>query len=117
MSSSCVRHPMTLGSHICGDCGHQFCTECVVHPYGPSKAPLCIACALELGGVRRQRTGRPKLTRRSIRERLAAQRDGSATPIPADEPALDPPVTDRDPWLDGDVAAEELPGGWSQRYE
>lgn len=117
MSSSCVRHPMTLGTEICGDCGHQFCPECVVHPYGPSKAPLCIACALELGGVRRQRTGRPKLTRRSIRERLAAQRASTVDPSPEPVPEPDVAVSDQDDWLEGEVVAEELPGGWSQRYE
>lgn len=122
MSFSCVKHPMTVGEHICGECGHQFCPECVVFPFGASRPPLCIACALELGGVRRQASNRPKLSRRSIRQRLALQRELATTepeavepePAPEAEPVsgvVTPPV-----FLDDGVAADDLPGGWTQRY-
>ena len=122
MSFSCVQHPMTMGEHICGECGHQFCPECVVFPFGASKPPTCIACALELGGVRRQRTGRPKLTRKAIRQRLAEQRalqeERAAALAEAD--AMNQHVTSpsrQDPsWLEGSVEAEELPGGWKQTF-
>jgi len=108
---------MTVGEHVCGECGHQFCPECVVFPFGTSRPPLCIACALELGGVRRQPRNRPKLSRRSIRQRLSLQRDlakAQAAPEPsAPEPteAVTPPV-----FLGDDVVADELPGGWTQHY-
>ncbi|MHB1139326.1 MAG: RING finger protein [Microthrixaceae bacterium] len=117
MSFSCVKHPMTVGEHVCGECGHQFCHECIVFPFGTSRPPLCIACALELGGVRRQSRNRPKLSRRSIRQRLALQRDASrqadateATSAPEPE-VVAPPV-----FLDDGVVADDLPGGWTQRY-
>ena len=113
MSFSCVKHPMTMAHHICGECGHQFCPECVVFPFGASKPPACISCALEMGGLRRQSTGRPKLTRRSIRRRLAMQRQisvpkGTAPPEPARDGEQE--------WMDGSIGAQDVPGGWHQRY-
>ncbi len=130
MSFSCVKHPMTMGEYICGECGHQFCPECVVFPFGPSKLPMCIACALELGGVRRQSTGRPKLARKSIRERLSLQQEQQRAALSGDEvpeqsepqPELaepgTPPVTtpEDDAWLEGHVDADDLPGGWSRSF-
>lgn len=112
-SFSCVKHPMTLGEHICGECGHQFCTECVVFPFGTAKPPLCIPCALEKGGVRRQPTGRPKLTRRSIKERLSNRQQAEPAPAPA-TPA--PTRSDQEPWLDDELDPDRVPGAWRQRY-
>jgi hypothetical protein len=122
VSFSCVRHPMTMGEHICGECGHQFCPECVVFPFGTSKPAMCITCALERGGVRRQSTGRPKLARKSIRDRIALQRQlTSPAPAPAHEPVADqgpaaPPAATPDPWLEGHVEPEDVPGAWRQEY-
>ncbi len=113
MSFSCVKHPMTMAHHICGECGHQFCPECVVFPFGAAKPPMCIACALEMGGLRRQNTGRPKLTRRSIRQRLAMQRrisssTGAQTTLPERDPERE--------WMEGSAGPQDVPGGWSQHY-
>ena len=118
MSFSCVKHPMTMGEYICGECGHQFCPECVVFPFGTSKPPTCIACALELGGVRRQSTGRPKLTRKAIRQRLTEQRELQAqlTQVAEATAATGPDEGGADAesgWLDG---AEQMPGSWKQTY-
>jgi hypothetical protein len=114
VSFSCVKHPMTMGEHICGDCGHQFCPECVVFPFGTSKPPLCIACALERGGVRRQSVGRPKLTRKSIKERLAIQR-GLQEQTAAQTPAA-PAASDEDVFLGGQADPGEQPGSWRKQY-
>lgn len=120
MSFSCVKHPMTMGEYICGECGHQFCPECVVFPFGASKPPVCIACALELGGVRRQKVDRPKLARKSIKERLALQRTQSAVPTEPAPDAVAAGAAGSEPedveWLDGSVDAEDVPGGWSTSY-
>lgn len=108
---------MTAGDRICGRCGHHFCNGCVVFPFGASKPPLCITCALERGGVRRQSTGRPKLTRRSIRERLAAQRqelEATAATTAVDEAAVDEP--DEDPWFTEDFDPDRIPGAWRQEF-
>lgn len=105
---------MTMGEYICGDCGHQFCPECVVFPFGTRKPPLCIACALERGGVRRQSVGRPKLTRKSIKERLALQRQlqSAATPTGDASPATAP----AEPWVDETADPADAPGAWREQY-
>ena len=116
VSFSCVKHPMTMGEYICGECGHQFCPECVVFPFGTSKPPMCIACALERGGVRRQSVGRPKLARKSIKERLALQRrlaDEAAAARAVPAPA---PTGDDDAWLGGQIDPGDVPGAWRQQY-
>ena len=99
---------------VCGRCGHEFCPECVVFPFGLKKPPLCIACALEAGGVSRQHTGRPKLTERQVKDRPAEQRARAALARPAEPPA--PAEADTDErWLDGTERAEDV-GGWSRKF-
>ncbi len=114
VSFSCVKHPMTLGEQICGECGHQFCHECVVFPFGTSRPPLCITCALEKGGVRRQSVGRPKLSRRSIRERLALQSSTAAQPVDGVQERVTAP--DDEAWLGGHVDPDRVPGAWRREY-
>ena len=116
VSSSCVKHPMTMGEYICGDCGHQFCPECVVFPFGTTRPPMCIACALERGGVRRQSLGRPKLTRRSIKERLAMQRDLADRAAATRTPSRTEPGGSHDGFLRDDEDPDRLPGAWRQQY-
>jgi hypothetical protein len=112
--ASCVKHPMAVSEHVCGRCGHEFCAECVVFPFGLKKPPLCISCALEAGGVRRQHTGRPRLSAGQVRDRLAEQRARAAVQQPI--PAIPPPEQDTDePWLDGSERAEDV-GGWSKKF-
>ncbi len=116
VSFSCVKHPMTMGEYICGDCGHQFCPECVVFPFGTTRPPMCIACALERGGVRRQSVGRPKLTRRSIKERLAMQRDLADRAAASRTPQHAEPGGSREEFLRDDEDPDRLPGAWRQEY-
>jgi hypothetical protein len=117
VSFSCIKHPMTMGESICGECGHQFCHECVVYPFGTTKPPLCISCALERGGVRRQTSPRPKLARKSIKERLALQRQALEGPAPTGAPATLPAgAGDDDAWLAGDVDPSDVPGAWREQY-
>lgn len=117
MSHSCVKHPMAVAEHVCGRCGHDFCPECVVFPHGPSRPATCIACALELGGIRRRDAGRPpRLSRREIKRKLRAQRGQGdpAAPVPATAP--DPEPDDERAWLEGGRSAEEFPGGWRRTF-
>ena len=118
MSFSCIKHPMTVGEYICGECGHQYCPECVVFPFGTKKPPLCIACALELGGVRRQPSNRPKLSRRSIRERLSSQREVVRVQVETEAalPEVVPEPVPEPAWLGDSGEADDLPGGWKQSY-
>ena len=118
MSYSCVKHPMAMAEFVCGQCGHEFCPECVVFPYGVDKPPVCITCALQMAGVSRRPTGRPKLSRRDIRRRLREQRRATtagATTAPA-EVVEEGPDEGPDRWLDGPGDPDDFPGGWKQIY-
>ena len=113
--SSCVKHPMAVSEHVCGRCGHEFCPECVVFPHGLRKPPLCIACALEVGGVRRQHTGRPRFTKREVKSRLNAH-DRLAEEMGRNSPPPPAPPEDSQPrFLEDGERVEDL-GGWSQTY-
>ncbi|HTO01299.1 MAG TPA: hypothetical protein VL068_11550 [Microthrixaceae bacterium] len=138
MSSSCVKHPMNFGEEICGECGHHFCQECVVFPFGSKKPPLCISCALELGGISSHPTGRPKLSRQSIRERRSIQRKAqkaaraeqklaaeaiaeSASSSESEatgtaEPAEMEEASVHHPWIEDSDSIAAVPGGWSQTF-
>jgi hypothetical protein len=104
---------MTAAEHVCGQCGTEYCPECVVFPFGVSRGAVCIACALELGGVQRQHSRNPKLSRREIRKRIAAQQaEAPAATSTSDELPLPEPII----WLDDANEGSELPGGWKQSY-
>lgn len=118
MSYSCVKHPMALAEFVCGQCGHEFCPECVVFPYGTDKPPICISCALQVAGVSKRPTGRPKLSRRAVKKRL---KDSSrtatqeTTTVVASEPDEEPDHND-ERWLHGSGDADDFPGGWKQTF-
>jgi hypothetical protein len=115
---------MAVAEFACGACGHDFCPECVVFPFGLKKPPLCITCALQKGGVSRRETGRPKLGRRQVRQRLKAR---SQTTVARSEirssgfgHVAEPPPSVEDQqaegWMEGDRDPEEFPGGWKQVF-
>jgi hypothetical protein len=49
----CERHAFELAVATCDHCVGDFCPDCLVYAQGPSKAPLCMPCALVAAGVRR----------------------------------------------------------------
>ncbi len=104
---------MAVSDHVCGRCGHEFCPECVVFPFGLAKAPLCISCALEAGGVRKQHTGRPRLANKQVKQRLADKADEAPEPLPP--PAPTESEDSDEAWLAGEIDAEQA-GGWSKRF-
>lgn len=116
MSQSCVRHPMLRASAACGQCGHVFCDECLVHAFGPHRPPMCRACALSAAGVRQRKAPLPKLHRRTRRERrrqpvVAAPNE----PVPVETVAA--PVdarSDEERWMAGET--DDVPGGWRQVF-
>jgi hypothetical protein len=115
---------MTVAEFACGTCGHDFCPECVVFPYGLKKPPICITCALARGGVSRRETGRPKLSRKQIKERMKARNLTTMTrsevrssgigkvvePLPTVEEQQD------ERWLRGEREPDDFPGGWKQVF-
>ncbi|MBS1837500.1 MAG: hypothetical protein JST64_07365 [Actinobacteria bacterium] len=123
VSESCVKHPMTVAEFACGRCGHDFCAECVVFPFGLAKPPMCITCALLVGGISRRDQGRPKLSRRTVRRRLKERtqvtvtrsevRNSKLGRTTAQTSDLDEASSER--WMDGGDA-EEFPGGWRQVF-
>jgi hypothetical protein len=118
VSFSCVKHPMAMSEFVCGQCGHEFCPECVVFPYGVDKPPVCISCALQIAGISKRPTGRPKLGRRAVKRRLKAERraPASATSSTPASGADDDTGHDDERWMDGHGAPEEFPGGWKQTF-
>lgn len=70
-----------------------------------------------MGGVRRQPTNRPKLTRRSIRQRLSLQRAAVAERASAEQAAaVEVDDVTESEWIDDSTEADNLPGGWKQSY-
>jgi len=47
----CHTHKSERTAGTCRSCLHEYCDHCLVYSYGRSKAPYCIACALEAAGV------------------------------------------------------------------
>jgi len=54
----CEIHHFEPAHATCRTCKREFCPDCLVYPFGPKKAPICVPCALEAAGVRRTRGGR-----------------------------------------------------------
>ncbi len=108
---------MSVSEEVCRRCGHGFCSECVVFPFGVSKGAMCISCALEAGGVSRQKTGRPRLTHKEVKERLeqfATSVQSEAQTVP--EAPVERADEDIDrAWLHGEVDPESI-GGWSRTF-
>ncbi len=68
----CHLHSFSAAVALCHRCGHGFCEECTVHPFG-GRRPLCKDCAMVIGGVR-PHAERPALPKRIIRQRARALR-------------------------------------------
>ena len=87
----CFVHNFELSESRCRNCGNEFCNECLVYAFGPSKPPYCVGCALAAAGVRSNAGRQPSLSRREIRrlekERRKAERQ---RPEPAPPVAVDP---------------------------
>lgn len=114
-SFSCTRHSMAWADHICGECGYQYCGECVVFPFGATKPPLCVACALERGGVRRQQ--RQKLSKKETKRRLELLRTRRATAEANQEQQPDPfSDTPVEPTLLESENPDGFPGAWTQTF-
>jgi len=51
--AGCNTHPFDEAEDSCRACKRQYCTNCLVYAFGPSKPPFCVPCALEAAGLRR----------------------------------------------------------------
>ena len=52
MSVGCVRHSHEPSVAKCRDCHFDYCSECLIWPFGAKEPPLCRDCALVAAGVR-----------------------------------------------------------------
>jgi hypothetical protein len=75
MARVCVRHPFEHSENLCGQCGLEFCRDCLVFPHGPRKQPLCIQCAIAASGVRSNAGTHPAMSKREIKRRIKERRD------------------------------------------
>jgi hypothetical protein len=108
-----------MAEFVCGRCGHEFCPECVVFPYGVDKPPVCIECGLQMAGVSKRPTGRPKLNRRTIKRRLKEQKRAATpqqSPAEIEVDLEEPPAYDEERWMHGTTDPDDLPGGWKQTF-
>ena len=124
MPHSCVDHPSMRAAAACGQCGHLFCADCLVYPFGESRPPMCVGCALAAAGVRKKKSTRPKLRRSAAKARqatfaaeseavaLAAAVEAERQAVDAAERAAMP--TEEELWLSGE--ADDLPGAWRQVF-
>lgn len=82
----CENHAFEMAEDLCGQCGRDYCPECLVYPFGPKKAPYCKSCALALAGIRKHAAVAPALSKRELkrrrRERKAAAKHQPSTPPP-----------------------------------
>lgn len=52
MSVGCVRHSHEPSVAKCRDCHFDYCSQCLLWPFGAKEPPLCRDCALVAAGVR-----------------------------------------------------------------
>jgi hypothetical protein len=48
----CNKHLFEDAAGMCRTCRRPYCDDCLVYTHGPTKAPLCVPCALTAAGVR-----------------------------------------------------------------
>ncbi len=52
MTVGCVRHSHEPSVAKCRDCHFDYCSQCLIWPFGAKEPPLCRDCALVAAGVR-----------------------------------------------------------------
>ena len=100
MEGRCERHLFDQAADLCGRCGAEFCADCLVYSFGPTKPPFCLPCAVEASGVRSGAGFRPAPKRKELkelrrrREAFLAERAERQAAITAGPVAMD------DSWLE-----------------
>ncbi len=86
MAHICQVHPYEVAEGLCRSCGGPFCADCLVYPFGPTKPPYCVPCAVTAAGVRRSarnpRVVVPKETKRRLKEWRKARKRDLQSPSP-----------------------------------
>jgi hypothetical protein len=85
VATTCIEHPHEPAEGLCRQCGAAHCGDCLVYPFGPTKPPYCVPCAVQASGLRANAGKRlmvvPKENKRRLKEwRKARKRDLDAPP-------------------------------------
>lgn len=98
MDGRCERHLFDRAIDRCGRCGLEFCHTCVIYPFGNSKPPFCLPCAVEAAGVRSGAGSGRAMSRRERKQLERERREGdlvgtgsasSSRAVPTAEEAFD----------------------------
>ncbi len=95
VSVGCVRHSYEPSVSQCRDCGFDYCSQCLIWPFGENEPALCRDCALVAVGVR-QKFQRPTLVARETES--PKQKTGATHRRPHAEMYIDPPKPLRRWW-------------------
>jgi hypothetical protein len=107
----CFVHGFEVGEARCRSCGNEFCSECLVYAFGPSKPPYCVGCALAAAGVRSNAGRQPTLSRREIRRLEKERRREEKTRAAETAPRVSPEPAE---WLPPPPAnAHDNPFAWA----
>ena len=110
MAHICQVHPYEAAEGLCRSCGGPFCADCLVYPFGPTKPPYCVPCAVTAAGVRKSARNPtvvvPKENKRRLKEwRKARKRDLNSPP--PDGVATWQKMDDADAAVDAEAAEEQ----------
>jgi hypothetical protein len=96
LEGRCERHLFDRAIDLCGRCGGEYCTDCLVYSFGPSKPPYCLPCAVARAGVRsnaptyRALSGRQQRQLRKRRKEALGTAPAANAPVEEPEEALTP---------------------------
>jgi hypothetical protein len=69
LQERCSKNHWELADDYCNRCGQPYSNEFLVYPFGQSKPPMCVSCALGMAGVRSNAAARPAISKRELRKR------------------------------------------------
>jgi hypothetical protein len=75
LDDHCARHQFEVAVGRCRQCGHVFCSECLVFSFGERQPPFCVPCALAAAGVRSTAGRPPALPRKELKRRQKEESD------------------------------------------
>ncbi len=83
MDGRCERHQFEAAINRCDHCGGEFCSECLLFPFGEKKPPFCIPCTISQSGLRSggAKVKKTKLSRKERKELAASGPVDAPAPI------------------------------------
>jgi hypothetical protein len=100
MEGRCERHLFDQAVDLCGRCGQEFCSDCLVYSFGAKKPPFCLPCAVEAAGVRQGAGFRSALGRKEQKAFLRRREEFLAGAAERQAGAASPYVRMDDSWME-----------------